>query len=147
MHTTTRYHHSWLSDTCIYNYTGQLSSIMYATITSKDMYINVMYINLLHITILNLRTYMPNIQYLYDDLRLPQSLMLQPHYDDLHLLIYLVQHISIITYQYHPNDLDCIPWLHKACLTYYSNYNQDHTCITTVYKHTANEYQTIHTSF
>jgi len=92
MHTTTCYYHSLLSDTCTYNYTNQLTSIMNVTITSKDMYINLMYI-----TILDLHTSMPNIQYLYDDLLLHQSPMLQPHYDDLHLLLYLNQHIGIIT--------------------------------------------------
>ena len=61
----------------------------------------------MHITILNLHTCMRNIQYLYDDLLLPQSLVLQPHYDDdLYLLLYLSQHISIITYQYHHDDLN-----------------------------------------
>ena len=38
----------------------------------------------MHIKILNLHTCMPNIQYMYDDLLLPQSPMLQPHYNDLH---------------------------------------------------------------
>ena len=42
---------------------------------------------------------MQNIQYMYDDLLLPQGLMPQPHSDDLHLLLYLIQHISLITYQ------------------------------------------------
>ena len=60
-------------------------------------------------TILNLHTCMPNIQYLYDDLLLPQIRMLQPHYDDMHFLFYLSQHISIITYQYRLDDLTFIP--------------------------------------
>ena len=63
----------------------------------------------MHIKILNLHSCMPNIQYLYGGLLLPQSLMLQPHYDDLHLLLYLSQHVSMITYQYHSDDLNCIP--------------------------------------
>jgi len=125
MHTSTSYYHSWLFDTCAYNYTNQLTSIMNVTITSKDMYITLMYINLIHITIIELHACMPNIQYLYDDILLPQSPMLQPHYDAMHLLLYLNQHISIITYQYHRDDLNCIPWLHKERLTYYSCiYNQ-----------------------
>lgn len=65
-----------------------------------------MYINLMHIIIFDLNTCMSNIQYLYDDLLLPQSPMPQPHYDALHLLLYINQHINILTYQYHPNDLN-----------------------------------------
>lgn len=42
---------------------------------------------------------MPNIQYLYDDLILPQGLMPQPHYDDLHFFLYLSQYINIVTYK------------------------------------------------
>ena len=145
MHTTTGYYHSWVSETCGYNYTNQLTSIMNVTITSKGMYINLMYITLMHITILNLHTRMSNIQYLYDDLLLPQSPMLQLHFDDLHLLLYLIQHISIITYQSYHDYLNCIQWLHKACLTYYSNYNQDHTCITTTYRHITRVQNHIHT--
>ena len=41
-----------------------------------------------------------HIQFLYDDLLLPQSLMLQPHYDDLHLLFYLNQHSSFSSHVY-----------------------------------------------
>jgi len=41
---------------------------------------------------------------MYDDLLLPKTLMLQPHYDDLHLLLYLNQSISIIMYKYHLDD-------------------------------------------
>jgi len=48
---------------------------------------------------------MPNIQYLHDDLLLPWSPLLQLRFNDLQLLLYLSQHISIITYQYHHNDL------------------------------------------
>ena len=48
-------------------------------------------------TILNLHTGIPNIQYLYDDFLLPQGPMLQLHFNDLHLLPYLNQHINIIT--------------------------------------------------
>ena len=54
-----------------------------------------MYITLTHIIIVNLHTYMSNIHYLYDDLILSQSLMLQPHYDDLHPFLYLNYLISI----------------------------------------------------
>ena len=35
---------------------------------------------------------------LYGDLLLPQSLVLQSRFGDMHLLLYLNQHISIITY-------------------------------------------------
>ena len=51
MHITTSYYHSRLPDTCAYDYTNQIASIMYVTITSIDMYINLMYITLMHITI------------------------------------------------------------------------------------------------
>ena len=97
MHTNTGYYHSWLSDTYAYNYTNQLTYIMNITITSKDMYITLMYINIIYIAIIDLHTGMPNIQYMYDDLLLLQSPILQPHYDTLHLLLYLIQHIIIIT--------------------------------------------------
>ena len=42
---------------------------------------------------------------LYDDLLLPQSPLFQLHFNDMHLLLYLNQHISIITYQYHHDNL------------------------------------------
>ena len=86
MHTTICYYHPRLFDTCSYNYTDQLTSMMNVTIISKDMYIKLMYINLMHMTILKLHTCMPNIQYLYDDMILLRVPMLQLHYDDLHLL-------------------------------------------------------------
>ena len=42
---------------------------------------------------------MPKMQYLYDDLLLHRGPMLQLHFDDPHLVLYLIQNISIITYQ------------------------------------------------
>ena len=42
---------------------------------------------------------------LYDDLILPRGPMVQVHFDDLHLLLYLIQHINIITNQYHHDGL------------------------------------------
>ena len=48
-----------------------------------------MYTTLMLITIIYQYACMPNIQYLYDDILLPQSLVLQPCSNDLHLLLYL----------------------------------------------------------
>ena len=71
-----------------------------------------MYINLMHIKILNLHTYMSKMQYLYDDMLLPQPSALQPLFDELHLVLHLNQHITIITYQQHHDDLKFIQWPH-----------------------------------
>jgi len=58
-----------------------------------------MYTTLMIITIINQHNCIISIQYLYDNLLLPQSLLLQPHFDDFILLLYLSQHINIVTYQ------------------------------------------------
>ena len=42
---------------------------------------------------------------LYDVFLFPRGPMLQLHFDDLHLLLYLIQHSNIITYQYHHDGL------------------------------------------
>ena len=57
----------------------------------------------MHIKILNLHAQHTN---LYDDMLLAQGgPMLQLHFDGLHLVIYPIQHINIITYRYHHDDL------------------------------------------
>ena len=41
----------------------------------------------------------------YDNLLLPKIPLVQLQFTDLHLLLYLNQHISIITYQYHHDEI------------------------------------------